>query len=224
MKVRAFLIVLLAPLFVEAQYPPCPDVYGLETHPHPQYCDKFFKCENGTLTLETCENGLLYDGKGNIHNHCNYNWAVDCGKERINEVVPISTPGCEYQFGLYSKGPGCHKEYIKCAFGVPYDTPCEPGLAYDEKNHSCNWPDLLLEICDPEEVLGYRCPDKVEPGTLAYKFWPYPRFALPNDCHRLITCVNGYPRLISCGDESVVNPDTLTCDDPKNVPKCGGAF
>jgi hypothetical protein len=63
------------------------------------------------------------------------------------------------------------------------------------------------------EVLGYRCPDKVEPGTLAYKFWPYPRFALPNDKHRLITCVNGYPRLISCGEHSSVNPETLTCEE-----------
>jgi hypothetical protein len=63
-----------------AGIPPCPDVYGLATHHHPEFCDKFFKCENGTLTLETCENGLLYDGKGAVHNHCNYNWAVHCDK------------------------------------------------------------------------------------------------------------------------------------------------
>jgi hypothetical protein len=40
--------------------------------------------ENGTLTLETCENGLLFDGRGGVHNHCNYHWAVNCDK-RINE-------------------------------------------------------------------------------------------------------------------------------------------
>lgn len=60
--------------------PPCPDTYGLATGAHPEYCDKFYKCENGTLTLETCENGLMYDGKGAVHNHCNYNWAVNCDK------------------------------------------------------------------------------------------------------------------------------------------------
>ena len=38
-----------------------------------------FQCENGTLTEEICENGLAYDGHGNVYNHCNYNWAVDCG-------------------------------------------------------------------------------------------------------------------------------------------------
>lgn len=60
--------------------PHCPDTYGLAVSGHPEYCDKFYKCENGTLTLETCENGLLFDGKGAVHNHCNYNWAVHCDK------------------------------------------------------------------------------------------------------------------------------------------------
>jgi len=231
--------------------------------------------ENGTLTLETCENGLLFDGKGAIHNHCNYHWAVNCDK-RLNDsswtnpeihkrnfkswaprwifhpvalflfsftVAPISTPGCEYQFGIYPKVPGgCDTSYVKCAYGVAYDTPCEPGLAYDEKNHVCNWPDLLLDRCNPErkirkcksgknpsspflpwipinlvEVVGFRCPDKVEPNTLAYKFWPFPRYSIGGDCHRLITCVNGYPRLISCGYGTVFNENSLTCEDPADV-------
>ncbi len=34
----------------------------------------------GTQTLETCENGLVFDGHGSVYNYCNYNWAVDCGK------------------------------------------------------------------------------------------------------------------------------------------------
>lgn len=206
-------------LLLLGQHPHCPDVYGLATHPHPEFCDKFFKCENGTLTLETCENGLLFDGKSGVHNHCGYNWGVQCGEGRVSDgevkrdfvvlnfvlnfwranfhvfwhanfcanfcanfwhakisanfcakkistqkfqcqkplknfpkLVPaISTPGCLYQFGIYPKAPGCHKTYVKCAFGVPYETHCEAGLAYDEKTHSCNWPDLLLENgCDPE--------------------------------------------------------------------------
>ena len=35
---------------------------------------------SGTLTEEVCENGLVFDGYADVHNHCNYNWAVDCGK------------------------------------------------------------------------------------------------------------------------------------------------
>jgi hypothetical protein len=64
-------------------------------------------------------------------------------------VTPISTPGCEYLFGIYPESAQCSKNYIKCAYGVPHTTPCEPGLAYDDKTHSCNWPDLL-DYCSPE--------------------------------------------------------------------------
>jgi len=214
MPLFAFLLFFVPCIVGQGLIPDCPDVYGLATTPHETHCDKFYKCENGTLTLETCENGLLFDGKSGVHNHCGYNWGVHCG-ERKWEDTPLSTPGCLYQFGIYPKQPGvCHSSYIKCAFGTPYETPCEPGLAYDEVNHSCNWPDLLIDRqCDPEAIVGYRCPDKVEPGTLAYKFWPYPRFALPGDSSRLVTCVNGYPRLVNCGDHAVVNPATLTCED-----------
>lgn len=65
-------------------------------------------------------------------------------------VTPISTPGCLYRFGIYPESVECSSNYIKCAHGVPHTTPCEPGLAYDDKTHSCNWPDLLLDFCNPE--------------------------------------------------------------------------
>ena len=77
-----------------------------------------FQCENGTLTEEICENGLAYDGHGNVYNHCNYNWAVDCGdahsaKARTYDDTPISSPGCLYQFGIYPVGKGCQTTFFK---------------------------------------------------------------------------------------------------------------
>jgi hypothetical protein len=41
---------------------------------------------SGTQTLETCENGLVFDGHGAVHNYCNYNWAVDCGKGGVHAI------------------------------------------------------------------------------------------------------------------------------------------
>lgn len=69
--------------------PQCPEIYGVHAYPHPEDCGSFFLCTNGTLTYEHCENGLLFDGHGNIHHHCNYNWAVDCGQRK---------PDCMYKF------------------------------------------------------------------------------------------------------------------------------
>lgn len=78
--------------------------------------------------------------------------------ENINilfTVTPISTPGCEYQFGLYPDTDECSTHYIKCAHGEPIPQECEPGLVYDDRIHGCNWPDLLLEKCNPEGNLKY---------------------------------------------------------------------
>lgn len=64
--------------------PNCPEPFGVFAYAHPEDCHSFFLCTNGTLSLERCENGLLFDGKGAVHNHCNYIWAVDCGKRFVD--------------------------------------------------------------------------------------------------------------------------------------------
>merc|ERR1711993_142699 len=122
MQPLGLLLIVLAGS-AKAQYASCPEPYGLLLYPHEQYCDKFYKCANGTLYEEVCENGLVFDGHGAVHNHCNYNWAVDCGK-RVYDDTPISSPGCLYQFGIYPVGEGCQTTFFKCAAGVAYETPC----------------------------------------------------------------------------------------------------
>lgn len=70
--------------------PPCPDPYGIHAYAHPEDCASFFLCTNGSLSYEYCENGLLFDGHGNIHNHCNYNWAVDCGNRKVDSKYKVA--------------------------------------------------------------------------------------------------------------------------------------
>lgn len=136
-------------LAISAAPPSCPEAYGEQAYAHTENCDQFFLCTNGTLTLETCENGLLFDGKGAVHNHCNYNWAAQCG-DRKYDPTAVSTPGCEYQFGIYEDSAECSTGYIKCAYGEPFPQKCDDGLVYDERIHGCNWADQLLEKCNPE--------------------------------------------------------------------------
>lgn len=64
----------------------CPEKHGEQTYLHPEYCDQFYLCTNGTLTLEQCGNGLLYDGKGAAYHHCNYHWAVECGNRKAERT------------------------------------------------------------------------------------------------------------------------------------------
>merc|ERR1712055_716625 len=168
----------------------CPESYGLQTYPHEGYCDKSYKCANGTLTEEVCENGLVYDGHGSVHNHCNYNWAADCGK-RVYDDTPISSPGCLYQYGIYPVGEGGQTTFFKCAKGVAYETPCYQGLAYSPEIH----------VCD------------------------YPRFPKPGDETAYIVCANNNPRIHYCGDNSVFDPQTLSClyyEDKQLQPQFAG--
>lgn len=47
----------------------------------------------------------------------------------------------------------------------------------------------------------------------------FDRFAVPNDCGRLITCVDGHPRLITCGEGKLFDSVTLSCMDPDEHPQ-----
>ncbi|XP_024872359.1 protein obstructor-E [Temnothorax curvispinosus] len=222
---RSVTLLLLLAVLARAQgaalldAPPCPDPYGIHAYAHPEDCGAFFLCTNGTLTFEYCENGLLFDGHGAVHNHCNYNWAVDCGHRKA-DYTPISSPGCEYQFGMYPESDSCSTSYIKCVHGDPLQAHCDPGLVYNAKTHTCVWPDELIPFCNPETIVGFKCPHKLPPHSPAAKFWPYPRFPVPSDCGRLITCVDGHPRLLTCGEGKLFDSVSLTCLDPEEVPHC----
>eukprot|EP00095_Tigriopus_kingsejongensis_P007774 snap_masked-scaffold154_size301342-processed-gene-2.15 protein:Tk07774 transcript:snap_masked-scaffold154_size301342-processed-gene-2.15-mRNA-1 annotation:"GJ15814" len=193
----------------------CPEQEGLQLYEDPENCHRFFKCANGTLTHEECENGLLFDERtaqtGSVHNHCNYNWAVECG-ERYLDDTPISSLGCPYEFGIY-RNDKCKPFYNKCAFGQYVKTYCETGLVFDETIHTCNWPDQVHEEdggCDSEALLGgFRCPGPEDLSELNQRFYPFPRFAIEEQPNLYLTCVNDQPRLQSCGPGSQFDPDVL---------------
>jgi len=197
----------------------CPELEGLQVYPHPDSCNHFYKCANATLTLETCGNGLLFNIDtalaGAADNHCSYNWQTNC-QARKNDSTPISTPGCEYQFGIFPSGEGCFASYTKCSYGVPREVYCQVGLAYDHRIHTCNWPDLLVEStgCDPSAAFGdFRCPSDAELSPLARRFFPFPRFPFSEDPKFFIICVDGMPRLNSCGPGTLFSEASLGCEE-----------
>jgi len=195
----------------------CPELEGLQVYPNPDTCHQFYRCANGSLTLETCGNGLLFNEATSLtgadHNHCSFNWQTECG-DRPRDDTPVSSPGCEYQFGIFPSGKGCFASYTKCANGIPSEVYCQLGLAYDHRIHTCNWPDLLIEYagCNPGAALGdFRCPSDEELSPLARRFFPFPRFPVPKDPSLYIICVDGVPRLNTCAAGSLFDKNTLGC-------------
>lgn len=43
-------------------------------------------------------------------------------------ATPLSSPGCEYAFGIYPDSDDCSTSYLKCAFGEPSQHHCDAGL------------------------------------------------------------------------------------------------
>jgi len=198
---------------------------GVSVYEDPTSCNNFYLCENGTLSQQTCENGLLFSGEmalsDAVHNYCVYNWKMECG-DRPRDDTPLSSPGCEYRFGLFPVGEGCQQSYNQCSFGLPTQTPCENEnenipilleLSYDPSSHTCAWPDQLQNLgCDPQTLFGFTCPFLDEfVGTRNEQFAPFPRFAVEGHPGIYLICVGGQPRLQSCGALDTFDPDTLQC-------------
>ncbi|UXI23171.1 Chondroitin sulfate synthase 2 [Sarcoptes scabiei] len=182
---------------------------GVFGYPHPKACDEYFQCTNGTMTHELCPNGLLFSHTGHVFGFCAYHWNVDCQGKTIPK--PISTPGCPWQFGFFAEDDHnqCNVFYSECSWGQPQRKQCEPyGLFYDERIKGCNWPDQVG--CSSESLLQFKCPE----DDHSNKYWPYPRYWYNQQA--IITCVSGQPRLIKCGENSIVEAESLTCQE---IPK-----
>lgn len=219
------------PVSRQLEVNPCQDVVGEAVYEDPVSCNHFYKCSNGTLTHESCENGLLFDVEmalsDAVYNFCVYNWRVECG-ERERDDTPISSPGCEYRFGIFPIGDGCLQSYNQCAFGQPTQTACEEEnvnipthlmLSYDPPAHRCNWPDQLTHLgCDPERMFGFTCPSLQElERTINEQFSPFPRFAVDEAASVYLICVDNLPRLQSCGSLDIFSPDTLQCSRARQI-------
>jgi hypothetical protein len=60
--------------------------------------------------------------------------------------------------------------------------------------------------------LGFKCPEDSGLFGDEYRF-----YRNPADCQKYFICVNGRPRLYSCGDGYAFNDDIGGCDGIENV-------
>lgn len=190
----------------------CPDDFGF--YPHVKSCDKYWACDNGTATLKTCGNGLVFDDSDMKRENCAYPFSVDCG-DRSDLEPPISTPHCPRLYGIFPDTTNC-RIFYSCWNGEASRYECPPGLAYDDNQRVCVWADHV-ERCDQSEVSdGFVCPDQTEADQPGH----YTRHAHPTDCRKFYVCIESVARPYGCSLGTVFNVDTLQCDDPENVPGC----
>ena len=222
-------------------------------HEEPQ---KFYKCDHGEAVIHECTAGLVWD-----HNILTCNWPNNGNGEPImevdNDVATAADPadasaddqtiniceGCTLA-DRHNMNPDnvCflrHENvdmFYKCDHGeaVPYD--CAAGLIWDHSILTCNWPDLVPVIDEPEpEPQPEPQPDSENPindvndasadqnicdgCTLDDRWNRDPNnvcFLVHEDVHKFYKCDHGEPVPYDCAGGLVWDHSILTCDWPTN--------
>ncbi|XP_037300839.1 protein obstructor-E [Manduca sexta] len=217
---RIFLILACACAVAFAQYSGpgvCKELN--ERHPVSGSCDRYIECINGTAEEKLCPDGLRFNPNVNFDVYpCQYPNEVAC-LERSALQPPQPTADCPHQFGYFKIGDARNcSGFRTCVNGVGYDFVCPDGLAFSSETYRCEWPDEVAD-CDAEAFVGFRCPEvpiSKELGPPAgFRF-----YGSDNDCQKYFLCIDGRPRVLSCGGESGFDELTSSCVSADEVPTC----
>lgn len=176
---------------------------GVITFDHPTACDKYFYCEDGYISEQTCPNGLMYGTRDVVKDYCVHRWKVNCEDKSVPN--PISSPGCRWQYGIFNVqgSPKCAKDYYECTGGIFVLRMCSiDGQVYDDRTKSCQFAETVG--CSNEALAEFKCTE--DQGNT---YWPFPRYYLNE--RALIHCINDKPEIVRCADNERVDPEHLHC-------------
>ncbi|XP_043211519.1 protein obstructor-E-like isoform X1 [Amphibalanus amphitrite] len=187
------------------QLDPCKEESGIAAHK--DYCDRYLECSAGQVYEVDCPNGLVFAERGAaLLDNCGYpnqNPYACLNKQLANP--PISTEHCDWLYGIFGHETSCTR-YWTCWNGTSTEQFCIGGLLYNEKTHSCDWPEFVAD-CQKHPL----CAED-----------PNGNVPLGKSCERYWSCQGGYPRLMRCPATLVfdkvsrrcVHPPTEDCDVP----------
>ncbi|KAK5649588.1 hypothetical protein RI129_000617 [Pyrocoelia pectoralis] len=108
-------------------------------YPHESNCSLFYKCFSGKLVAHTCPPNLYYNPD---KKYCDWPANVNCSTEQHNVTnntgdCPLENPAQDI---LYPHESKCNVFY-KCSNGQKVPIECLPGLYFNPKTNSCDWPE-----------------------------------------------------------------------------------
>lgn len=192
----------------------CPERNG--RYAKQSQCDAYIECIDGIAEEKLCPEGLVFNPEARFNYPCGYPIDVNCeGRPNLQPASP--TEDCPHQYGYFKIGDHQHcGQFMNCVDGRGYVFDCPEGLAFNPESYRCDWPDQVPD-CDAETFLGFRCPEVRNSlfGGAEIQFY---RSTI--DCHHYYICVNGRPRLQSCGMGNAFNELIDACDAAENVTGC----
>lgn len=159
-------------------------------------CKKFYRCINGFLSTETCQDGLVYNP---LKKACDN---------------PKNVAGCEYTYwgnecdssvDLTRAYNDCTKFY-RCERGWIKTEACPNGMAFDNTAKACKWASLVPGC------------ERAYPGNECDASVNFTR--VNNECTKFYRCDRGWLTTETCPDTLVFDTNTKTCILAKLVPGC----
>ncbi|XP_050562071.1 chondroitin proteoglycan 2-like [Spodoptera frugiperda] len=209
-----------------------------------EYCDKYYKCNNGKPVTMPCPPNLLWS-----HVFCYWADRVDCGDrirpegfdqepdDGVNDNLTPAEIFCN-QLGTWNvifAHENCN-QYYQCIFGKPIVLSCPANLFYDLEKHICDWPENVN--CDnrikpdgissgnpndddkvSEQVSGGNSDPSQAPAICAAEDSDGILVAHEN-CNQFYKCSEGKPAALDCPQNLLYNPEKEYCDWEWNVD-CG---
>lgn len=120
----------------QEDYNPGPCVDG-DFLPDPEDCRGFLVCSNGNTIKQSCGPTLLWNAKKKL---CDWSYNVNCSFQSniLRFSVKPKDEACqEGEFVPYP--PDCNK-YQYCNWGSYQVASCSPGLHWNDKMKTCDWP------------------------------------------------------------------------------------
>ncbi|XP_017860743.1 PREDICTED: multiple epidermal growth factor-like domains protein 10 [Drosophila arizonae] len=180
-------------------------------------CNKFYKCNFNCAIEQICPNNLLYDAKTKI---CDYPQNVKCEWPYSPPTGPEAGPSgisCEsngrclgQREGTYFPSLTSCSGYVVCQCECEVPMECSPGLYWDTKLSTCNYPDkagcspYLLFVAMALVLGAVADDDCCEVGDTKPD---------ENDCTQYYGCCTGKFVLKSCPSGQYWNRDTKQCED-----------
>ncbi|KAF4532819.1 hypothetical protein B566_EDAN002670 [Ephemera danica] len=203
---------------------------------HPNECNSFCKCINGTAQYLQCPDGLYFNPVLEV---CDFKSHVQCNPIEIDLTgcEDVNCPTENSDVSLFFPNPKDCGSYCQCNWGTAMYMQCPPGLYFNSAQNICDYPkeahcnlntqpstDGSNDVITTENSITMFTTSKHQfKNGCEYVLCPANNgeyaliLANPYDCGSFCTCNWGEAIYIPCSPGLHFNSELLLCDWPENA-------
>ncbi|XP_049295191.1 multiple epidermal growth factor-like domains protein 10 [Anopheles funestus] len=165
----------------------CQDASNGTMLKHPNECDLFISCQEGSANAHQCPTGEIFNVQAKF---------CAPGNPDTCHIYPLESMCRNAPSGTVYPRPDDCTQFVLCNGGEPAAMKCPIGQILHAPTRSCRPGNT--NTC---ELTGSLCQDQPDGLVIAH----------PNLCEIFITCQGGAVRIQSCPNQEILRPDTQSC-------------